>query len=240
MGGTPSRLVDSTPFAEYIVGPDSQAEPTDGVYSIRPTSLEFEMHSTDQGRGLFTDEPLTKGTLIALNPAQTNIINDGVFNWEPLILASTSTEAFQAWHVIYNGYHNFDRIHHGINVRPIGRSIGSDDLYEVIEDIPANTELLRYYGIVSWFLIATLFVATRSTLAGYVRFFALARTRCHPKYSPWIEKYIEWMQPHLLPIAVPYTDPNYLSIYDQQCEPYTESLSAILISSIPPDLARLL
>lgn len=249
MGSHVSRLIDSTPFAEYVLQiiPILPRHPGDApafnlpnivqpqLY-IGPTTLHQRFHSSDGQRGVFTDDFIPKGTFIT----PSNLIslsNDGVMNLQPLMDANTSREVFESWHQVYNSYHNFDIITQQINIRAVNFENGT--CYEVLQDIPAGGELLRYYGIASWFLIGMLMLSTRATIAGHVKFFEVARSQCHIAYQPWIQKYIDWILPHLAPqIVLPYTDPHYLEAYDRYYATvyFTESMESILLQSIPPEL----
>jgi hypothetical protein len=239
MGSHVSRLIDSTPFSEYIVR-NINIPPNllDVNLYIDQTKLLSPFHPTDSKRGLFTANPIPKNSIIKISLMESTMINDGVMDFRPLMEADTSRDVFEAWHMVYNSYHNFDVIAKKVNL--VNLKFPEQDpsivYYEVIQDIPAGGELLTYYGIVSWFLIAVLILSTQANLAGYIKFYEVAIYQCHKDYRTWIQKYIDWIYPHLNPnVPIRYTDPNYLEAYDKYYSTvfHTQSMESELLKTIP-------
>lgn len=249
MGTTVSRLIDSAPFIEYISRQVSAVDnyPSVPLYlapSAHPLFFESSTSYPPQSAfGVFSQKYIPKGTIFQVSFPGGYMIQDGVINFQPLMTASTSRQTFEAWHQIYNGYHNFDIIGRKTNVRPIRLSSGQyTNYYEAIVDIQPGTELYQYYGISIWIPYGGIKFSTRENLAGHVKFVECATPRCHPLYRDGLKKYTDWLRSFLEPkINIPYSDPNYLLSYDQyyskiQC---TENITEELVGSIPRGLLEL-
>lgn len=253
--GTPvSRLIDSTPFIEYesreISSTDDIVYLVDNPFYLAPSAHPLisydgsKEYPPEQALGVFTQTYISKGTIFRI-PFPGYQIQDGVINLKPLLHAETSKQIFEAWHQVYNGYHNFDIIAHITNVRPIILNKGiyrleeKNNYYEAINDIQPGTELYSYRGIWTWFFHVGICISSRHTLAGNIKFIDSAIPQCHPKYRELLHRYVKWLRTFLDPkISIPYTDLNYLNAYDQHYSnlSYTENMMDEIAGSISPEL----
>lgn len=222
MGLQVSRLINSVPFRDYTVilqssneGRFTEVDLYSGLSTVALPSLPELFWE-----GIFTADPIPKGSFI--RQQLLHRANDGVINLQPLLDADTSQDAFKAWHIVYNGYHNFDVIAQRTNIRAIGQIYPNNgvntlvyDYYEVMTDIPVGGELLCYRGIGYWLIHAMISLSTRATLAGHIKFVDLAINQCHPIEQAFLQETLKMFRTHLnSKIPLRYEDPNYLTAYD--------------------------
>jgi len=119
-------------------------------------------------RGLFTENSLTKGTIIcaAENPLSL-LLNDGLIDLEPVIRADSSQKLYDALNHMEKTYYDLERASKVVNTVMLGTSNGM--FLESIQDIPAGAELIRMYGFTTW-TNEFFELITNHNVAGFAKF----------------------------------------------------------------------
>ena len=135
---------------------------------VKESKLKSEFVK-ERNMGVFTNKKILNGTIIL--PLTYNIeskINDGVANLNEILRASNSVEMYNAWDNFYNSYYDIEKVKKNINVRLILDKY-NNNYYQAIMDIPANGELLRFYGFTTW-PFELLHIFTNKTIVGFISF----------------------------------------------------------------------
>jgi hypothetical protein len=170
-GAPKSRLNPKLiPFIPYLSEASTQVLLADASVQleVRPSNLTTTAFLEGHDDGLFTKQAIKKGTIVCTGPKEKCKMNDAIVNLEPILLAVTSVETYDAWNEFKQTYYNIDKVRNLVNVRLIIDKNGAK-YYEAIQDISAGGELLRMYGFTTWpFELFDLI--TNKNIAGFIRF----------------------------------------------------------------------
>jgi len=165
--GIPDKILPFIPYIASVTNVKLTLD-LDVDIVVKPSTLTSSFVH-DRNMGLFTNNPILKGTIIL--PLNYNIeskINDGVANLNEILTASTSVEMYNAWHNFYNSYYDLEKVKKTINVRLILDKY-HNNYYQAIQNIPSNSELFRFYGFTSW-PFELLHIFTNKTIVGFISF----------------------------------------------------------------------
>ena len=184
---------------------------------VKPSTLPSEFIS-GCNKGLFTKKMIVKGTVI-MEMEETSMMNDGLVNLGPVLRASNSEECYQAWTDMKNSYYDMEKAKRVINVRMINDGISR--YYEAIQDIPADTELLRIYGFTTWVGEFGL-SATNKNIVGFAQFIDdLSKDLAGDPYEDKIK--------HLRELLTEYGGDNIYTIHRHE---YDESMKNVELKYI--------
>ena len=186
---TPSVISDKTKallpyilaFTKDMLNVAEGVELSQGVSTLNSTFLP------GHNIGLFTKTALPKGTVVMqISPDNESKLNDAMVDLTALIKSKTAKEMYAAWIDLQKNYYDMEKAEKLVNVRMV--LDGAENcFYQTIQDIPANTELLRVYGFTTW-ILELLELLTERNLAGYAQFiFDLQRTEVNDPYSDKIK-----------------------------------------------------
>lgn len=167
----PSLNPKLLPFLPYLSEGSTQVLHVDESVQleVRPSNLATTAFIEGRDAGLFTKNPIKKGTIVcALSKDRECKMNDAIVNLEPILMAGTSVEAYEAWNTFKQTYYDIDRVRNLVNIRLTMDRNGAM-YYEAIQDIPADGELLRMYGFTTWTL-ELLDIVTNKNVVGFTRF----------------------------------------------------------------------
>ena len=118
--------------------------------------------------GLFTENYLTKGTIICPSGCDISCkMNDGMIDLRPLLNASNSTDSYDAWIDMRERYYDIQKAGQVINTRMVSCDSGS--FFETISEVPSGGELVRMYGFTTW-VFELPGILTNKTIAGFSKF----------------------------------------------------------------------
>lgn len=171
----PSINDELAPFIPYICGKVARQLTVnpDVVLEIKNSTLKSGFIK-GKHKGVFTKTFLPKTTVICrvsalatANPIDV-LFNDGMVDLEPLIIAETSQETYKAWKNMRRLYYDLEKAKNIINIRMVAD--GANNIYyESIKEIPAGSELIRFYGFTTW-ILETFELLTNRNVAGFAKF----------------------------------------------------------------------
>jgi hypothetical protein len=101
------------------------------------------------GEGLFTEEALSKGSLLSVEPDLIDKINDPMFQLDQLRGCNSNYDFMNKWRKVGESYHNKEKAKQVVNCKLV---IDENDghFLLVLRNIGENEELFRCYSFTTW------------------------------------------------------------------------------------------